>query len=133
MFKRMMGLEPTTFCMARGSWVRPVVSANPHGYRLSRAELSGSVTIEYWQIRLDSGELGHWKHASAQTIPCDEKAPTPSLGERHDRSDAWCTGSPACATLRAGGAPDLSYTVKNATAGSAEVSPAKFVASTLTV
>jgi len=22
--KRMMGLEPTTFCMANGSWVRPI-------------------------------------------------------------------------------------------------------------
>jgi hypothetical protein len=24
----MMGLEPTTFCMARGSWVRPEVPSN---------------------------------------------------------------------------------------------------------
>ena len=30
--ERMMGLEPTTFCMASGSWVRSICAARPHGY-----------------------------------------------------------------------------------------------------
>jgi hypothetical protein len=29
--ERMMGLEPTTFCMASGSWIRAKERRKPHG------------------------------------------------------------------------------------------------------
>ena len=42
----MMGLEPTTFCMATGSWVRPIRRSKPHRFVDSTDRETDSSTVE---------------------------------------------------------------------------------------
>src|SRR5207244_498906 len=44
--ERMMGLEPTTFCMANGSWVRPICGAKPHDCAENRRVLRRAAAVE---------------------------------------------------------------------------------------
>ena len=57
-----MGLEPTTFCMANGSWVQALLTRKPVWLCGLRGHVgTGGGLLRSWSFPGDSVGFGHWK------------------------------------------------------------------------
>ena len=52
-----MGLEPTTFCMANGSWVHPIRASTPHHYAKHAGRESNTATRPIRSVSVGSGHV----------------------------------------------------------------------------
>jgi streptogramin lyase len=91
-----MGLEPTTFCMAIGSWVRPIRAARQHGRETIEAIFPNTPDGNIYIAQQGANAIARLNPATRQAT--DIPVPTPNSTRR---------AAPSARTARSGSSSEL--------------------------